>query len=101
MHVRRPIAFLLSLVLWLGVSLGASADDTVLSAVAVRVNPGQLDTYVARVGQLQAAMERVGGAASEVEPRCTGRKSARIGPIQALLRRRWRLPRWRATPSSS
>ena len=62
MHVRRPIACLLSLVLWLGVSLGASADDTVLSAVAVRVNPGQFDTYVARVGQLQAAMERVGGS---------------------------------------
>jgi hypothetical protein len=62
MHVRRPIACLFSLVLWLGVSLGASADDTVLSAAAVRVNPGQLDTYVARVGQLQAAMERVGGS---------------------------------------
>ena len=62
MHVRRPIAFLVSLVLWLGVSLGASADDTVLSSAAVRVNPGQLDTYVARVGQLRAAMERLGAS---------------------------------------
>jgi hypothetical protein len=62
MLVRRPIAFLLSLVLWLGVSLGASADDTILAVTAVRVNPGQLDTYVARVSKLQGVIERVGGS---------------------------------------
>jgi hypothetical protein len=57
---RRSIHFLLGLALCLAGALPAAADDTLLSVVAVRVNPGQLQTYAARVGQLEGIMERLG-----------------------------------------
>ena len=62
MHARRSIVFLLGLVFCFLGALPASADGTVLSVVAVRVNPGQMDTYAARVGQLQGVMERLDAA---------------------------------------
>lgn len=37
----------------------ASAADTVLQVVAVRVNPGQLNAYLARVQQLQGILKRL------------------------------------------
>jgi hypothetical protein len=48
------------MVLGLGFSASASAQDAVLSSVAVRVNPGQMNDYLARIDKLRAISERLG-----------------------------------------
>jgi hypothetical protein len=45
--------------LGLGFALPASAQDAVISAVVVRVNPGQMDTYLSRVKTIQSVMNRL------------------------------------------
>jgi hypothetical protein len=62
MSRRQTFAGVLGLVLALGISTGATAQNAVLQAVAVQVQSGQLDTYLKRVKSLQGVMERVGGA---------------------------------------
>ena len=64
MTARRTAAVLLGMGLTLGLSLSASAQDAVLSSVAVRVKPGQMDKYIAEVKKLQGAMERLGVGSS-------------------------------------
>lgn len=64
--LRRTVAVLAGMTLGLGFSLAASAEDAVLSVVSVRVNPGQMEKYMARVKKLQGAMERL-GAGGHVE----------------------------------
>lgn len=59
MTLHRTIAMLLGATLALGFSLTASAQDAVLSSAAVRVNPGQMDAYMARVKELQGVMNRL------------------------------------------
>jgi hypothetical protein len=59
MTVRRTVVVLLGMVLGLGLSLPASAQDAVLSSVAVRVKPGQLDKYISQVKKLQGVMKRL------------------------------------------
>lgn len=62
MSRRQTFAGVLGLVLALGISTRATAQNAVLQAVAVQVQSGQLDTYLKRVKSLQGVMERVGGA---------------------------------------
>ena len=64
--LRRTGAVLLGIVLGLGFSLSASALDAVIVSVAVRVNPGQMDKYIAQVNELQSVMKRL-EAGSDVE----------------------------------
>ena len=64
--LRGTLAVLLGMVLGLGVSLSAAAQDAVLSSVGVRVNPGQMDKYMSQVKKLQGAMKRL-EAGSNVE----------------------------------
>lgn len=59
MTLTRTVAALLGMVLGFGFSLSASAQDAVLSGVAVRVSPGQLDEYISQVKKLQGMMERL------------------------------------------
>jgi hypothetical protein len=66
MTLRRTVAVLLGMVLGLGFSLSASAQDAVIASVGVRVNPGQMDKYISQVKKLQGMMERL-GAGSNVE----------------------------------
>jgi len=66
MTVSRTLAVLLGMVLGLGFSLPASAQDAVLSGVAVRVKPGRMDKYISQVGKLQSIMKRL-KAGSNVE----------------------------------
>ena len=47
----------------LGLSTGAFAQ-AVIQSVVVKVNPGQMDTYLARVATLQGVMDRVGAQGS-------------------------------------
>lgn len=76
MHARRSIALLFCLILGLFTGLQASADDSVLSVVAVQVNSGQLDTYSARVAELQTHMERLGVDGTPVTWRATAAGTA-------------------------
>jgi hypothetical protein len=57
--LSRTVAVLLGMCLGLGFSLSASAQDATLSGVAVRVNPGKMDDYLARVKKLQGEMARL------------------------------------------
>jgi hypothetical protein len=66
MTLRRTVAVLLGMVLGLGFSLSASAQDAVIASVGVRVNPGQMDKYISQVKKLQGVMERL-EAGSNVE----------------------------------
>jgi hypothetical protein len=66
MTLRRTVAVLLGMVVGLGLSLSASAQDAVIASVGVRVNPGQMDKYISQVKKLQGVMERL-GAGSDVE----------------------------------
>ena len=59
MTLRRTVAVVLGMALGLGSSLSASAQDAVLSGVAVRVNTGQMDEYLSRVKKLQGVMDRL------------------------------------------
>lgn len=59
MVVRRMVLLGLGIGLGLVVSTGAWAQ-AVLQSVTVRVNPGQMSTYLERVAALQGAMDRVG-----------------------------------------
>ncbi|MBW2372387.1 MAG: hypothetical protein JRF70_07610, partial [Deltaproteobacteria bacterium] len=62
MSRRQTFAGVLGLALALGISSGAAAQNAVLQAVAVQVQPGQLDTYLERIKSLQGVMQRVGSA---------------------------------------
>ncbi len=53
------VVLVLGMSLGLGLPLSASAQDSVASAFAVRVKPGKLDTYIARVKELQGVMNRL------------------------------------------
>lgn len=53
---RRAVA-LLGVALGLGFAVSASAQEAVLSGVAVRVNPGQMDAYLSRVKESQGLMD--------------------------------------------
>lgn len=57
--LSRTVALLLGMSLGLGLSLSASAQDAALSGVAVRVNPGKMDAYLATVKKLQGVMARL------------------------------------------
>jgi hypothetical protein len=57
--LRRIGLVVLGISLGLGLPLSASAQDTVASAIGVRVKPGQLDAYLARVKKLQGVMTRL------------------------------------------
>jgi hypothetical protein len=60
---RTAIALGLGLAIWAASAaapLSAAAADTVLQVVAVKVNPGQQDAYVAKLGQLKAILKRLG-----------------------------------------
>jgi len=56
----------LGMVLGLGFSLSASAQDAVITSIGVRVNPGQMGKYISQVKKIQGAMERL-GAGSDIE----------------------------------
>jgi hypothetical protein len=56
---RRTFGVLLGMAIGLGISVSASAQDAVLSGVAVRVNPGEMDEYLSRVKGLQGVMDRL------------------------------------------
>ena len=60
MSFRPTFLLLTALTLTVGLAPSATAQDAVLNSVAVRVNPGQLDTYLARVKSLTSVMERLG-----------------------------------------
>lgn len=60
------LGLVIGLVFGLGLASSAAAQDAVLSSVAVRVNPGQMDKYLSEVRKLQGVMERL-GASSSVE----------------------------------
>jgi hypothetical protein len=55
----RTVAALLGMVLGLGIPSLAFAQDAVLSSVAVRVKPGQMDKYLAQVKKLEGVMARL------------------------------------------
>jgi hypothetical protein len=59
MTLRRTVAVLLGTVLGLGCSFSAFAQDAVLSSIAVRVKPGQMDKYLSRIKKLEGVMERL------------------------------------------
>ncbi len=60
MSQRRWIAVGIGALLGLALSTGAWAQ-AVLQSVTVRVNPGQMSTYLEKVAALQGVMDRVGG----------------------------------------
>jgi hypothetical protein len=64
MIARRSVCVLLAMALVLGFAASASAQGSVLSGVAVRVNPGQLDDYLSRVKDLQGVMDRLESGAT-------------------------------------
>ena len=64
MTFHRTIAGVMGVTLGFGLSLSASAQDSVLSAVSVRVNSGQMDAYMARVEKLAGVMDRLDVGAS-------------------------------------
>jgi len=62
MSHRRLVAAGISTLLGLTLATGAWAQ-AVLQTVTVRVNSGQMSTYLERVAELQGVMDRVGGGA--------------------------------------
>lgn len=62
MNQRRLFAAGIGAVLAVAISTDAFAQ-AVLQSVTVRVNPGQMSTYLEKVAALQAVMDRVGGGA--------------------------------------
>jgi hypothetical protein len=57
---RRIATAAIGLLFGLSIGVGAYAQ-AVLQNVTVKVNPGQLDAYIAKVRELQGVMDRVGG----------------------------------------
>ena len=59
---RAAIALTLGLGIWAASAaapISAAAADTVLQVVAVKVNPGQQDAYLAKIGQLKGILKRL------------------------------------------
>jgi hypothetical protein len=59
MTLHRSVSMMLGMALVLGVAVAASAQGPALSAVSVRVNPGQMEEYLSQVEKLQGVMDRL------------------------------------------